>query len=312
MTNKRVIVGLSRELETANNILNTGKYTFNGVDYLFIEDRVMGYDNSRLEFHSDMIFNTNPTLSGRLDPEFDRRIIAGHWIPKCKQQARLRSVLKDYGDYTAIPTTECDLNISKMMEQHGPYFKTDEIRIKPNNMANGVGQKVISVDDPLVYRLRTRYLDDEFLKEHISPDVVTDDGVRVLLAQPNLKILDEWRLIYLGDDFLVARRANKDGKGTTHGLNDPYELIDDHDFECFKDNDIIKVDLYKICDKLKLTPGTSLDFALIDTLEGPKFVIIEYQPQFGTTELNWKLHDYCTEKFIENVLEPRALELGLI
>lgn len=314
MNNKRFIISVNGN-ETASNLKTVGHYEHLDNEYLFNGDGVRGYVNSELKLKCDLIIYSGNNPNGWHDYEWNPSIINRPWPSKHTQQARLAMVLPKYKDFVPIPTCDSDVDFIGALEPLHDYFLSTGYNVKVLDSANGDSQKFYDLDDYDIESYRHSHNSKDFLVEQLGEGAIYSDGTtRDQIVQPKLKVMAEWRLIYLGDTFLVAPRILKEGGGATVvGQKDPYKFLNDMTFmDTTLEDKKFKGRLFMIAKDLKIPIHSSMDLACIETRDGFKWTFFEYQPQYGTIGFGRKMLNYCHEHFIENVINPKLKELGLL
>lgn len=314
MSNKRFIISISGN-EAGSNLRSLEYYEHNNNRYVFNDHGVLGHINSEVKLKTDLIIYSGNAPNGWHDIGWNPSIIYREFLSKHTQQTRLAKVLPKYKDFVPIPTCDSDVDFIGALEPLHDYFLSTGYNIKVIDSANGDGQKFYDLDDYTVESFRHSYDSKSFLKEQFGEDAFYSNGrLRHQIVQPKLKVMAEWRLIYLGDDFLVAPRILKEGGGATVvGQKDPYKFINEMTFmDTTLEDKKFKGRLFGIAKDLKIPIHSAMDLACIKTKDGFKWTFFEYQPQYGTIGFSRKMLNYCHEHFIENVINPKLTELGLL
>lgn len=316
---KTIRIGIANKGDYLHGLKKQIPLVHNAIRYEFSNYAATHIEKSEVKSNFDLVLVPNREQHG-WDYDYDNHLIKMNWWPKHLQQRRIKNATKESLHFQGIDTYSINFNFIESILNASRDYVVKGICVKPNNGSAGRGVAFYNYNAPELSRYACYNAHREFILEtHKLPsdEVITPV---TLIAQPHIDLLDEWRLIYLGDDFIWAKRKVENDKGTTKGQDDPYKTTDEYseEFKEITQMDISHVfdDLLKVCKKIDMSVGSSIDIGSYKSgaigIPYIKFAIIEFQPQFGDTEMSWKIRDKITRSFIENTIEPKLKELGII
>lgn len=316
---KTVRIGIANKGDYLHGLKKQIPFVHNDIRYEFGNYAATHIDNSEIKSNFDLVLVPNREPHG-WDYDYDDNLIKMNWWPKHLQQRRIKKAVDKSEYFQYIDTYSINFNFIESILNASRDYVVKGICVKPSNGSAGVGVAFYDFNAPELSRYACYNAHREFiLEKHKLPSEEFIMPV-TLIAQPHIEFIDEWRLIYLGDDFIWAKRKVENNKGTTKGQDDPYKTtkVYSNEFKKITGLDITTVisDLLEVCEKVGMSVGSSIDIGSYKrraTVEPAiKFAIIEFQPQFGDTEMSWKIRDKITRSFIEKVIEPKLKDLEII
>lgn len=312
---KDFVIGIANPADYLHNLTDSMPYVVGESMYSFVKFKPLGLYASKLVYNSDVVL-ASQREAYNLNYETMGSVIVLNWWPKHVQQALLHKAVEGIDSFKSIPTFTMNHNFLRHLETFG---LGKDVCVKPTNGAGGKGVKFYDIKDPELSKYASiRYHEQRIKENHDIKDPKPLD-IFTLIAQPKLNIIKEWRLIYMGDNFIWAERNRIDEKGTTKGSEDPYMFQRDYS-EVYEKNvsgasdfTSLYMNIRTIASRINMSIGSSIDLALcLDENDKPYYTILEFQPQFGDTAMSWEIRDAITENFIIKVINPKLREMGLL